>query len=86
MDRSSSTSASLQRSLTTSASIATYRSCSLAVALESMTDIITATRQLSTELVSAPDIEQLKVCSIWQFGPTVSQLLHATRKPSQWNG
>jgi non-ribosomal peptide synthetase component F len=25
-----------------------------------MTDIITATRQLSTELVSAPDIEQLK--------------------------
>jgi len=55
---------SLTRSLTTAASITTCRSCSLAVALESMTDIVTATRQLSAELVADPDVEQLQVCSI----------------------
>lgn len=65
LDRYSSASLSVARALSSTldnaASITASRSCSLAVALESMTEIVSITKQLSAGLQAIPDVEQVQV-------------------------
>ena len=65
LDRFSSASLSMARTLSsalgTGASITASRSCSLAAALESMSEIVNITKQLSAGLEAIPDVEQLQV-------------------------
>jgi hypothetical protein len=76
LDRFSSSSLSMARTLSAAlgsgASITASRSCSLAAALESMTEIVSITKQLSAGLEAIPDVEQLQVRRRQQPGFTLA--------------